>query len=258
MKKFLRILLYFFLGIVALLVVFLLGFNLYYGILNSKAKSKLVEVKVLTENGYNYRDLNKNGKLDVYEDSRHSVKERVTDLLSQMTIEEKAGLMFHQMMGAGDNGQLYKKPNFRKFNFISTYDLVVNRNINHFNLLLIPNTEGLTKWQNNIQKLAEQTRLGIPITISSDPRNHYSDNPFTSQFTGDFSLWPEPIGLGAIGDSALVVKFGRIVNQEYRAVGIRTALHPMADLATEPRWGRINGTFGEDAELSAKLTAAYI
>jgi len=55
-----------------------------------------------------------------------------------------------------------------------------------------------------------------------------------------------------------VQEFGDIARQEYLAVGIRTALHPMADLATEPRWGRINGTFGEDAELSARLTCAYI
>ena len=74
----------------------------------------------------------------------------------------------------------------------------------------------------------------------------------------DFSKWPEPIGLAATGDSSLVTEFGKIANQEYRAVGIRAALHPMADLATEPRWARINGTFGEDAKLASKMIVAYI
>jgi beta-glucosidase len=73
-----------------------------------------------------------------------------------------------------------------------------------------------------------------------------------------FSQWPEPIGLGAIGDEAVVREFGDIARQEYLAVGIRVALHPQVDLATEPRWARIHGTFGEDAELSGRLGAAYV
>jgi beta-glucosidase len=64
--------------------------------------------------------------------------------------------------------------------------------------------------------------------------------------------------MGAIGDESLVEQFGDIARQEYLALGIRVALHPMADLATEPRWARINGTFGEDTALAARLTAAYI
>jgi beta-glucosidase len=96
------------------------------------------------------------------------------------------------------------------------------------------------------------------VTISSDPRHAFSTNPLSSFMAGPFSQWPEPIGLAATNDPALVEKFGDIARQEYMAVGIRTALHPMADLATEPRWPRISGTFGEDAELSGKMTTAYI
>jgi beta-glucosidase len=116
----------------------------------------------------------------------------------------------------------------------------------------------MAAWHNRLQKLAERTRLGIPVTISSDPRHGFSNNPVAAMMAGAFSQWPEQIGLGAIGDPDLVQEFGEVARQEYRAVGIRVALHPMADLATEPRWGRNNGTFGEDAELSARLTAAYI
>ena len=111
----------------------------------------------------------------------------------------------------------------------------------------------MAEWHNRLQALAESTRLGIPVTISSDPRHAFSDNPATSLFAGAFSQWPEPIGLAATATPALVEKFGDIARQEYLAVGIRVALHPMADLATEPRWARINGTFGEDAELAARL-----
>jgi beta-glucosidase len=116
----------------------------------------------------------------------------------------------------------------------------------------------MAEWHNRLQRLAESTRLGIPITISSDPRHAFSDNPATSFMASAFSQWPEPLGLAATGDPALVEQFGDIARQEYLAVGIRVALHPMADLATEPRWARVNGTFGEDATLSASLVAAYI
>ena len=130
--------------------------------------------------------------------------------------------------------------------------------MNHFNVLQVVSPKAMAQWYNSLQQLAERTRLGIPVTIASDPRHAFSNNPAANLFAGDFSKWPEPPGLAATGDSALVARFGDIARQEYLAVGIRTALHPMADLATEPRWGRINGTFGEDASLAAKMTKAYI
>ena len=130
--------------------------------------------------------------------------------------------------------------------------------MNHFNVMQGTNTRSMAEWHNRMQNLAERTRLGIPVTLSTDPRHAFSYNPGAAMMAGDFSKWPEQIGLGAIGDPEVVEEFGDIARQEYLAVGIRTALHPMADLATEPRWCRTNGTFGEDAELSARLTAAYI
>ena len=96
------------------------------------------------------------------------------------------------------------------------------------------------------------------MTLSSDPRHGFDDNPGAFMATTAFSQWPEPPGLAAIGDEELVEEFAYIARQEYIAVGLRSALHPMADLATEPRWARINGTFGEDNQLAAKLTGAYI
>jgi beta-glucosidase len=72
------------------------------------------------------------------------------------------------------------------------------------------------------------------------------------------STWPDPLGLGAIGDPDVVRQFGRIAAREYRALGLHVTLAPMADVATEPRWNRINGTFGDDAALNARMVKAFV
>jgi beta-glucosidase len=202
-----------------------------------------------------FRDLNKNGRLDPYEDPRRPIEERVEDLLGQMTLEEKAGLMFHTIVEAGRDGEL---ATVARMSPATAQELVATRLMNHFNVHALPEPRLAAQWHNRLQELAEGTRLGIPVSLSSDPRHSFSNNPVVSLNSGGFSQWPEPIGLGAIGDPALVRRFGEIARQEYCAVGIRLALHPMADLATEPRWARSSGTFGEDAMLSARLIAAYI
>lgn len=209
-----------------------------------------------TEDGFAYRDLNKNGRLDVYEDPRQPIDERVEDLLSQMTLEEKAGLMFHTIMGVNPDDETFEGVGM--FGGLSAAEMLCGRLINHFNLHQTPPSRQMADWHNRIQRVAEDMRLGIPVTFSSDPRHAFTRNVVVGNVTGAFSQWPEPIGLAAACDEALVQEFGDIARQEYLAIGIRVALHPMADLATEPRWGRINGTFGEDAQLSATLTAAYI
>jgi beta-glucosidase len=208
------------------------------------------------EDGQAFRDLNKNGVLDPYEDPRRPIEERIEDLLSQMTLEEKAGLMFHMIAGVNPDGTLAAPA--QGFFRASVAEFVEKLQLTHFNVHALPEPRLAAAWYNRLQELAESTRLGIPVTISSDPRHSFSNNPLTSFHAGSFSQWPEPIGLAATRDAALVEQFGDIARQEYVALGIRVALHPMADLATEPRWARINGTFGEDAQLSAQLTAAYI
>ncbi len=214
------------------------------------------EAPLMTQNGHTFRDLNKNGTLDPYEDNRLPVEERVEDLLAQMTLEEKAGLMFHTILPVGMNGQPVEEPGM--FGPLTTSDLIIQRLMNHFNVHALPEPRLAAEWHNRVQKLAERTRLGIPVTLSSDPRHGFSDNPIANLASDHFSRWCEPIGLAAIDDPALTERFGDIARQEYLAVGIRTALHPMADLSTEPRWARVNGTFGEDAQRSARMVAAYI
>jgi beta-glucosidase len=214
---------------------------------------------IRTADGFTYRDLNKNGKLDVYEDSRQPIDARVNDLLGQMTLEEKAGLLFINGARVNDDGSIGDKPATGMFAFApNALNLIRQKLMNHFNLWAIPSPAALAKWYDSMQLyVQDSTRLGIPITIASDPRNHFTRNIFALSASA-FSQWCEPLGFAAIGDSALTRQFADISRREYMAVGIRECLHPQVDLATEPRWPRISGTFGEDAQLSALMAKAYI
>jgi beta-glucosidase len=196
--------------------------------------------------------------MDIYEDKSKPIDERVADLLQQMNLEEKAGMMFINGTLINDDGSIEKRPGSGMFaRLAGPEQLIWEKKMNHFNFWTAPSTKAWVKGYNAMQLEAENTRLGIPITIASDPRNHFSANIFSMAAT-DFSQWCEPLGFAAIGDEKLMQRFADVIRQEYLAVGIREALHPMADLATEPRWPRISGTFGEDAQLSAKLINAYV
>ncbi len=249
-------------GIGATLAVLLITFFAYYGWGSFANMSHLGEQATLREQeGYSYRDLNKNGVLDPYEDSRMTPEDRAEDLLSRMTLDEKAGSMFITMIAVGVDGDLVERPNpSDQFSMMlpTNSKMVAVKKMNHFNVVFLHGAENMARWQNKLQQMAERTRLGIPVTIASDPRHAFGLNIAASLPAGDFSLWPEPLGMAATRDPSLLRQFGDMARQEYLAVGIRLALHPMADLATEPRWARAAGTFGEDAELSAHLVHAYI
>jgi beta-glucosidase len=194
---------------------------------------------------------------DPYEDSRLDIDKRVADLLGLMSLEEKVGLMFSPIIGLHPDGALVEDQSF--YSQIGSTEAVVKKHINHIGSFIPMSPEVIAAWNNNIQKLARGTRLGIPVTVCSDPR-HGIDKPYTinnAYFPG-ISHWPDALGLAATRDMGLIRQFGSIAARQYRAIGITVALHPMADLATEPRWGRIAGTFGEDAELAAKCVTAYI
>ena len=184
------------------------------------------------------------------------IDQRVEDLLSRMTSAEKAGILFQTMIvvGSGDLAE----PN-SAFRANSAEYMIKEQQLSHFNVVrAADDARTLAKWQNRLQKLAASTRLGIPVTLSTDPRHHFTENVGTAAAAGAFSQWPETLGLAAIGSAELVQHFGDIARQEYVAVGFRLALHPQVDLATEPRWSRISGGFGKDADLTSKLVHAYI
>lgn len=256
------------LGVIVILLI-LTGF-IGYTRMSSRAADNYAKLgeksTVLKIDGLEFRDLNSNGTLDPYEDHRNDTETRVEDLISQMTLDEKAGTMFIMMIGMTPEGELLDKPFFTTnpldimlaMLMPSSSELLVNRKLNNFNILQSNDAEIIAKYNNEVQGVAERTRLGIPVTISSDPRHGAENNPGTAVSTPTFSQWPTSLGLAATRDTILVREFGNIARQEYLATGIRLALHPMADLATEPRWGRSSGTFGEDAELSAMMTKAYV
>jgi beta-glucosidase len=262
MKKLFKILGFVAGGILIILILTYIFFHIKWNRATS-ANMKLLgdPAPVITMDGVEFRDLNKNGQLDIYEDKRKSIDTRIEDLLDQMTLEEKAGLMFITMIGMNPDGSLNEHPvksEPRTLFLESNTTMVARKKMNHFNIIQTIPAEFMATWNNNIQQLAERTRLGIPVTIATDPRHTAIENPGATIVTPFFSKWCSPLGFAAIGDTNLMREFGDIARQEYATLGIRLALSPMADLATEPRWGRINGTFGEDAELSAKLTKAYV
>jgi beta-glucosidase len=191
-----------------------------------------------------------------YRTASQAVDQRVDDLLQRMTLAEKAGMLFQTMIVVG-SGDLAERNS--TFGVESAEHLIKNQLLTHFNVIRAAHdTRALADWHNQLQGMAASTRLGIPITLSTDPRNHFTENVGTAASAGTFSQWPETLGLAAIGSAELVERFADTARQEYLAVGLRLALHPQIDLATEPRWSRISGGFGEDADLTSTLVQAYI
>ncbi|WP_091467055.1 glycoside hydrolase family 3 protein [Paenarthrobacter nitroguajacolicus] len=181
-----------------------------------------------------------------YLDTALPVNQRVEDLLGRMTLEEKAGQMFHAITFGGadvDSG---------------TQGLIAEGFMSHFNVHQLPDARTAARWHNAMQELASRTRLGIPITVSTDPRHAFAENQGASFAADFFSAWPEPIGMAALRDPETVRRFADTARQEYLAVGLRAALHPTVDLATEPRWARQYSGFGQDPELTGQLAAAYL
>ena len=224
-----------------------------------KIKNSLYdEVKILKIDGEIFRDLNKNSSLDIYEDHRLDAGLRADDLLNKMEIEEKVGQMFHPPFTLKpDIWMLIYEIAIRGNK--STEAQILFDNISHFNLYGNPSPAELANKINHFQEIASRSRLGIPVTISSDPIHEVPKGGGVASFSVDgFSKWPSQLGFAATNDSLIIENFAQIVKEEYLAVGIRTALHPMSDLATDPRWARNFGTFGSNALLSSNMTIAYM
>lgn len=184
----------------------------------------------------------KGGNVPIYQDATRCVDDRVSDPLGRMTIEEKVGQMFQIQLVPGANGILDKGNEAEGRLSIET--MLRDNLMSHFNLMGdIDDTRTTAEFVNRVQRFArEETRLGIPVSISSDPRHAFTENVGSGFQAGSLSQWPETTGLAALRDPALVRKFAEITREEYIAVGIRVALSPQADVVTEPRWARISGT----------------
>ncbi len=198
---------------------------------------------------YAFKDLNRNGKLEPYEDWRLPPEERARDLASRLTVEQMAGLMLYPVgEPSDDSGDLGEKEMIQ----------ILKRHIRflHGNR---SNKKNAVKFGNNIQALSEKNDpYGIPMNQASDPRNTVAGGRFVMFDNQDMSAWPGNLGLAATFDPEYALVHGQIVSKEYRAMCITTALSPQADLATEPRWSRFAGTFGEGSKLAGDMAAAYV
>ncbi|TXS38464.1 glycoside hydrolase family 3 protein [Streptomyces sp. OR43] len=192
-----------------------------------------------------------------YQNPALPVEQRVEDLIARMTLPEKAGQLFHTMLVMNPDGSTVEKGDPGIIALDTTATLQA-KYLTHFNLMGTYEPGAMARWHNSLQAMAAQTRLGIPVTLSTDPRHAFTENVGASFNSGAFSAWPEPLGLAAVRDPKLVYEFADTVRREYLAVGFRVALHPQVDLATEPRWSRQNGTFGSDAALTSELVRAYV
>jgi beta-glucosidase len=228
-------------------------------------------VTLIEKSGYAFKDLNKNGELDIYEDWRQSVDQRAMDLVSKMSVEEMAGLMLysaHQSIPSGSRGfgsgtyggKSYKESGSAASDLSDAQKKFLTED--HLRHVLITSVESpaiAAQWNNNAQQLVESLGLGIPVNTSSDPRHRTRANTeYNAGSGGDISMWPASLGIAASFDPELMKQFGEIASIEYRALGIATALSPQIDLATEPRWSRFSGTMGEDPDLATDMARAYV
>ncbi len=218
---------------------------------------------ILTLGGLQFRDLNHNGHLDAYEDWRLTPQARSADLLRRLSLDETAGLLVHGTLQ--DAGFDRPVDPVASSHAKAAYDLnrarqwIVAQHVNSFVTRLEGTAPERAAANNQIQEIAEASAFGIPVTISSDPKEHdVHQMQYESKQNHAFSLWPETAGLAAIGDPELTRRFGDVVRREYMAVGIRESLAPQADLATEPRWTRTATTFGENAALASRMVQAYV
>lgn len=228
-------------------------------------------IKIIKKNGLAFKDLNRNRKLDKYEDWRLAVDERAKDLASKMSIEQIGGLMLysrHQAIPGGGRGFMAATYNGKPFDESGAHpaDLSDDQkrflekdHLRHVLITMVQSPEVAANWNNHAQAFVEGLGMGIPINTSSDPRHGSVANAeFNAGAGGRISMWPSSLGLAATFDPALMENFGRIASIEYRALGIGTALSPQIDLATDPRWNRVSGTFGEDPVLATDMARAYI
>ena len=207
-------------------------------------------VKILTVKDLKFKDLNRNGKLDKYEDWRLSPQKRAEDLAKRLSIDEIAGLMlysFHQRQMSveltDEQRKMLRDDNLRT---------ILNADTSSSAKLT-------AQWNNALQAYAESLPFAIPANTSSDPRNDARGNGIYLKTVEDnVSRWPSHLGIAATFDTSVAEDFARTYSKEYRLMGIGTGLSPQIDLATDPRWTRIYGTFGEDPNLARDMAAASI
>jgi beta-glucosidase len=232
---------------------------------------------ILKIGGLEFKDLNRNGKLDKYEDWRLSNEERSRDLLSKMSVDDKVGFML--ISTASMKNERGGSSEFNEEDRVSNTNMFTRKPLPTPMMSVAGTTKGVTQfhlrhfifrgnvgaritaeWTNKIQALCESDGLGIPAIFASNPRNHITKDAAAGLSVGKtvFSTWPGELGLSAMHDLKLVKEFADMARQEWAAVGLRKGYMYMADLSTEPRWQRIEGTFGENSEWVGQMITQII
>lgn len=199
-------------------------------------------VKTIIEaDGYQFIDLNGNGTLDAYEDWRLDADTRAADLVSQMTVREKIAQMQHPTYLPRSDGKI--APYLKKY--CSDYGI---------GMLLIrelSSVQTAAETMNTVQEYAEASRLGVPVLVSMDSVHGLS-------YVSGATVTGHNLALAATRDEDLVTRLAEIARDEHIAIGVRMTLSPESDIASEPRWGRVMETFGEDPELVTQMVRAQI
>jgi beta-glucosidase len=225
-------------------------------------------VSIIQQGDFKYKDFNKNNELDIYEDWRKPIEERISDLIGQMTLEEKVGMLLINTLNADNYGKVPERAvqyiEDEKMTRFIFRNKVANNPIrgeagDGFRGTEITPFEA-AQFMNAIQELAENTRLGIPAMFKSNARNHidFDTRAGINVGAGAFSSWPKENGLAATRDMELIAEFADIMRQEWTAIGLRGMYGYMADLSTEPRWYRIHETFTEDSELASDIIKTLV
>ena len=231
-----------------------------------------VSARIIRMDGYAFKDHNGNGKLDPYEDWRLDPAERSANLAAQLPPEYLSGLMTNghtvnvpgissmSVSGITYNGKPYAESGAEPSDICDRlHEVLVDFDTRQ---VLLAHSDGpgtIAHWNNKVQALCESLPFGIPSCNSTDPRNEIkATDEYNAGSGGVCSQWPTPLGLAATFDTTVVASFASAVKREYLALGFHTALSPQADLATDPRWRRVPGTFGENPELVSAMASAYV
>lgn len=213
------------------------------------------EIRIITRDGLQFRDLDRDGQVTPYEDWRLAPERRAADLVARMSPEEKAGLIMHGNLPAigAERGT-----SSLGYDLGPAKDLILEKHISSFITRLQMGPREVAEQNNAVQTIAERGRWGIPLTVSTDPRNHFVYVLGQSANAGGYSRWPETLGFAALRDPERMQRFADVARNEYRLTGIHQALSPQVDLFTDPRWARGYGTFGANPTLSRALSKAYV
>ena len=229
---------------------------------------------ILEVDGLKFKDLDGTGELKPYEDWRLPPEERAKDLVARMTDEEKAGLMVinSQMMGismkpgkatshGGLLSEIHEEVPMRgrpTMQYPTTYKLAT-WHVRHLIVRENATASELAAWVNAMQEVCEGTRLGIPCIVASNSKNESADIRYSArEESNKFTTFPGTLGLAATRDMELVDKFAAIVHDEFYAANLRKGYMYMADCATDPRWFRTYGTFGEEPGLISEIITRVI